>query len=63
MLVLMTFPKKLRVKVEDALQVEGLNVEEILGRDLAVLAAKDWSLWIELVKARFDGLEFVFLLD
>ena len=55
--------EKLGLELQDALEIEGTNVEKILGRDLAMLGTKNGSRGSELTKAILDVLELGFILD
>ena len=55
--------EKLGLKLQDTLEIEGANVEEFLGRDLAMLGAKDGGCGSELTEAILDILELGFILD
>ena len=55
--------EKFGLELQDALEIEGANVEKILGRDLAMLGTKNGSRGSELTKAILDGLELGFVLD
>lgn len=54
--------EKFGLELQDALEIEGANVEKILGRDLAMLGTKNGSRGSELTKAILDGLELGFIL-
>ena len=55
--------EKFGLELQDALEIEGANVEKILGRDLAMLGTKNGSRGSELTKAILDDLELGFILD
>ena len=55
--------EELWLELQDALEIEGTNVEKILGRDLAMLGTKNGCRGSELTKAILDVLELGFILD
>lgn len=55
--------EELWLELQDALEIEGTNVEKILGRDLAMLGTKNGRRGSELTKAILDVLELGFILD
>lgn len=55
--------EKLGLELQDALEIEGANVEKFLGRDLAMLGTKNGSRGSELTKAILNDLELGFILD
>ena len=54
--------EKFGLELKNALQVEGADVEELLGGDLAVLAAKDCGVRVDALEALLDHVELILVL-